>query len=47
MMSQPMEVLEQIYLRLGLLGLETAQPRQQAYVESLVNYAQNITMPAA
>lgn len=41
MTSRPMDVLERAYSHLGLPGFETAQPRMQAYAESLANYETN------
>ena len=41
MTSRPLEVLERAYSHLGLPGFDAAQPRQQAYVESLANYETN------
>ena len=41
MTSRPMQVLERVYSHLSLPGFETAQPRLQAYVESLANYETN------
>jgi hypothetical protein len=41
MTSQPMDVLQRAYSHLDLPGFQNAQPRQQAYVESMANYETN------
>lgn len=41
MTSQPMDVLEKVYFHLNLPGFDVAQPRMQAYVDSLSNYETN------